>query len=190
MIGSGIDGFDAFLLAWEDLNVHFGIVVLVALSITLFSFVRSIIAFFREPIDSLSEWRVINETWNSLIYCGSFALFGIFAAYFFILGLKSDDYTERNALLSDFATPVIALLTAGVAFAASRSKIQVAASPLLLGMGSFLLACLLSYQTFTMQIHKKPIEPVVESIAPDMERMSAESLGEFQLPDEGEADVD
>lgn len=95
--------------------------------------------------------RALKESfWDSLVYCGAFALFGVVTAYFLALGLQVTG--EANSLLPSFVPAFLSLLTGGVAFVAAKSKQDVSRSELVLGIGSFLLAAVLSYQTLSTQV--------------------------------------
>lgn len=86
-----------------------------------------------------------------VLYCGAFSVFGVATAYFLSLGLSAAS-DSGNSMVASFVTPFVSLLTGGVAFAAAKSRDQVTSNELVLGVTCFLLACILSYQTFSGQI--------------------------------------
>jgi hypothetical protein len=147
-------GFEALARTWHYLYVH----LLILLAVT-------IIAAFISRLSAKKIARPAGEAgnpvrppvfWSSMPYCGAFAMFGMATAYFLSLGLNATS-GDTNSLLTSFTGPFIALLTAAVAYAASKTKDQIIGGEagnngLVLGIGAFLLTCILSYQTFDGQI--------------------------------------
>lgn len=134
-----LDGLGALWRTFEYLFVH-GIIILIVTAAAL----------------ALGWFAVDNKDKKSgrldlAAYCGAFATFGVATAYFLSQGLSAVP-TADNGLLQTFAGPFIALLTAAVAYAASRSSHKVAKNELVLGLTCFLLSCILSYETFNGQI--------------------------------------
>jgi hypothetical protein len=133
-----LDGLAALWRAIEYLFVH-GIVI-VAVTIAAVILARSAAEKSGKP-----------GKLDLGAYCGAFATFGVATAYFLSLGLSAAS-AAGNSMLQGFVGPFISLLTAAVVFAASRKREEIAKNDLVLGVTCFLLACILSYETFRGQI--------------------------------------
>lgn len=82
-----------------------------------------------------------------------FAAFGMVVAYFLSLGIKEESPDIWvNPLISEFATPLIALLTAGVGFFAKREAPEGAVIVVPAGVICFLVECLICYRGMFSQI--------------------------------------
>lgn len=133
-----LDGLAALWRTFEYLFVHGLIIVLV--TVAAVSLARFAAAKGDEP-----------GRLDLGAYCGAFATFGVATSYFLSLGLNAAS-ASGNSLLQTFVGPFISLLTAAVAYAASKSRDQLAKNDLVLGVTCFLLSCILSYETFNGQI--------------------------------------
>lgn len=80
-----------------------------------------------------------------------FAAFGAVIAYFLSLGIKEDGGNWINPLVDGFATPLVALLTAGVSFFAKREAPQDAALVVPAGVICFLVESVICYRGMFLQ---------------------------------------
>lgn len=80
-----------------------------------------------------------------------FSIFGVVIAYFLSLGLKESGTGWENPLVNQFATPLIALLTAGVSFFAKREAPDGALPIVSAGVTCFLVECVVCYQALLLK---------------------------------------
>ena len=91
-------------------------------------------------------------------YFAVFSIFGLVVAFFLSLGITESNGVRTNALVGTFATPLIALLTAGVSYFASKGAPSPGANPPLAtgvvpaGVTCFLLGACLCYKSFSLAI--------------------------------------
>jgi hypothetical protein len=153
---SGIErvtGPEALFAAIGDLYIHFVVALGIAASMAALAVLADVLAKRATPPGGSRTFlqRLRYDAIDYGLYCGAFALFGLVTAYFLALGLDAANEDGVNTLVSTFATPLVSLLTAGVAFVAAKSKSQITSNELVLGVLSFLIACVLSYHTHTKQ---------------------------------------
>ena len=75
-------------------------------------------------------------------------MFGAAVAYFLSLGLQEGETDLSNSLLGTFASPLIALLTAGVSYFAKREAPDGSINAVAAGVTCFLIQSVLSYRAF------------------------------------------
>jgi hypothetical protein len=154
------NGWDALARTWNYLYAH----LLILLAVTFLAALISKLTAQKVTGKAAGEQVLAPVFWSSMPYCGAFAMFGMATAYFLSLGLNATS-GDTNSLLTSFTGPFISLLTAAVAYAASKTKDQIIGGEagnngLVLGIGAFLLTCILSYQTFDGQIlHGVGVDP-------------------------------
>lgn len=89
---------------------------------------------------------------RALSFLSMFGIFGIVTAYFMSLGLHEENLQFVNPMVETFAAPLIALLTAGVAYFArtdSKSENSVIVPA---GVICFLIVSCLTYTTLLLSV--------------------------------------
>jgi uncharacterized membrane protein len=120
---------------------HFVVCLLVSIMMTL------IIYFSGAPDRSgIRTIRVLLEDFSSM---ATFTLFGFATAYFLSQGVSSGTDSTQNKILGEFVAPFISLLSGGIAY--FQIKTGNSRDRIVAGVSSFLLVCLISYQTFYFQ---------------------------------------
>ena len=135
-------GLDALKDTLNYFDWHLAIVVVASLVMSCFAALSG-----PPPGSSKTGWTLFAQDAVQML---AFALFGFVTAYFLSLGLDRSSDTADNKLLSSFAAPFIALLTAAIAY--FQLKNDVSRDRTVAGLCTFLLVCIVSYQTFLYQL--------------------------------------
>lgn len=167
---SEVSGFTALASALSYLYIHLLIVVAVALVLSLLS--------GPSTDGTTSRWRAkLAGLPESFLYCATFALIGTVTAYLIGQGLQGEAArTAQNSSLSSFVPAFISLLGGGVAFLASKTRRAVREDAIVVGVASFLMACVLSYETLKyQQFELIGPDPGDEVVLPDPTTPSADA---------------
>jgi hypothetical protein len=133
-------GFDAVVRAFQYLDIHLALVLVLAAVLTALSWAK----LTAKPDGGLRPW--LSTKFSSTL---AFASLGWSLAYLLSLGVDKNS-GGLNPLLTTIATPLIPIITGGITFVESTGTAG-AAKPSS-GMIAFLAAFIISYQTFVYQI--------------------------------------
>lgn len=144
-----IDSWKAYGVALQHLSAYFVSAALIAAAIALAAVAAGSVQPDPEGGDEVRPGlraRLRQHWFEVALYCFGFTLFGTITAYFLAQGLTDDGDHISNPLIAGFVSPFVALLTGGVAFVASRTRLMVTRNDVVMGVVCFLLSCVLSYE--------------------------------------------
>jgi hypothetical protein len=131
--------WDSFFLSIRLIFPHFLIICIITAALTLLSLFRT--------TETSRQIGTIQWLLNRSVAIFAFSALGFVLAYFLSLGISPEGAT--NSLASYIAAPLVALVTAGIAYLDAQDPDAPGAPRT--GMAAFLLTAVICYQTLFFQ---------------------------------------